>query len=85
MLSHASLPDPPLPAGRAYAGPPCCGRRLALVAVLTCPRCGAMHHHRAGDLRALLAGKVARTCPTTGQRYRLHPVQRRREARRRAV
>lgn len=83
MLSHASRSDAPLPSGRAYAGPPCHRRRLWLVVVLSCPICRGAHSHRSGDDRALLAGRVERACPVTGQLYRLNPVQRRREARRR--
>lgn len=74
--------DRTLPRGRAYAGPPVRGRRLWTVAVLRCPLCSAMHHHRAGDDRLLLTGRLARRCPVTGRTYQLAPVQRRREARR---
>lgn len=72
----------PLPRGRAYVGPPVRGRRLWLAAVLTCPVCGGMHSHRAGDDRLLLSGRLARRCPVTGRAYQLAPVQRRAEARR---
>ena len=48
--STTSVTDPPdLPHARAYAGPPCRGRRLWLVVVLTCPRCGTTHAHRVGE------------------------------------
>jgi hypothetical protein len=71
-----------VPQGRAYAGPPCRGRSLWCVTVLSCPLCGGMHQHRAGNARTLLSGKAMRSCPTTGKPYLLAPVQRRREARR---
>jgi hypothetical protein len=76
----------PLPAdnftARAHAGPPVPGRRLWAVTVLSCPLCGAMHQHRAGMVARLLSGRLQRICPTTGRKYTLRPVQRRREARR---
>lgn len=72
-----------LPTGRAYAGPPVPGRALWLACVLSCPLCGGMHAHRVGAVARLLSGRVVRRCPTTGRRYRLAPVQRRREAVRR--
>lgn len=78
--SHTNTGPERTPTGRAFAGPPVPGRRLWLVAVLTCPRCGAMHQHRVFEAARLLAGRVIRTCPATGQRYQLRPVQRRREA-----
>jgi hypothetical protein len=71
-----------VPQGRAFAGPPCPGRRLWAITVLTCPLCGGMHTHRSGQTARLLSGRVVRRCPTNGQLYRLNPVQRRREARR---
>lgn len=71
-----------LPAARANAGPPVRGRGLWAITVLTCPCCGALHQHRAGDPSALLRGRVVRSCPATGERYRLAPVRRWREARR---
>lgn len=79
--SHAThLPE--LPHARAYAGPPCRGRRLWLVVVLTCPCCGTAHAHRVGETARLFSHRVDKACPVTGQWYRLGPVQRRREARR---
>lgn len=72
------------PTARAYAGPPCPGRGLWAVTVLNCPHCSTMHQHRVGDADELLSGHAFRTCPTTGRLYRLTPVQRRREAVRRA-
>lgn len=71
-----------LPHARAYAGPPCRGRRLWLVVVLTCPRCGTAHAHRVGETARLFSHRVDKACPVTGLWYRLGPVQRRREARR---
>lgn len=71
-----------LPHARAYAGPPCRGRSLWAVTVLTCPHCGGMHQHRVGAASRLLGGRVDRVCPVTGRVYLLAPVQRRREARR---
>lgn len=68
--------------GRAIVGPPSPGRTKWLIAVLTCPLCGGMHHHRVADGAELLAGRMIRVCPTTGHDYQLSPVQRRREARR---
>lgn len=65
---------------RAVAGPPVPGRRLWAISVLTCPHCTAMHQHRAGETALLLAGRVDRACPTTGKRYVLFPIHRRREA-----
>lgn len=73
---------PDLAHARAYAGPPCRGRSLWAVTVLTCPHCGGMHQHRVGAASRLLGGRVDRVCPVTGRSYRLAPVQRRREARR---
>lgn len=69
-----------IPHARAYAGPPVPGRRLWLIAVLSCPRCGAMHQHRVYEAARLLAGRTVRACPTTGKPYVLSPVQRRKEA-----
>lgn len=74
-----------LPCGRAHACPPVPGRRLWLAVVLTCPQCGSAHAHRTGEAARLLSGRIVRTCPTTGRTYTLNPVQRRREARRRAA
>lgn len=71
-----------LPAARANAGPPVRGRGMWAITVLACTCCGAMHQHRAGDPSALLHGRTVRTCPATGERYRLAPVRRWREARR---
>jgi hypothetical protein len=71
-----------IPTARAYAGPPCRGRSLWLVVVLTCPRCGTAHTHRVGEAARLLSHRVEKCCPVTGQWYLLGPVQRRREARR---
>lgn len=71
-----------MPHGRALAGPPCPGRTLWAVTTPTCPRCGGMHQHRVGEAGRLLSGRIVKVCPTTGQPYRLGPVQRRREARR---
>jgi hypothetical protein len=68
---------------RAQAGPPCPGRQLWAVTVLRCPSCLGMHQHRVGQVSMLLSGRVDRRCPTTGELYRLAPVQRRREAVRR--
>ena len=82
---HRNRPDTttePSVTARAYAGPPCCGRTLWAITVLSCPACGGMHQHRAGLAARLLAGRVERACPVTGQAYVLRPVQRRREARR---
>lgn len=73
---------PDVPHARAYAGPPCRGRSLWLVMVLSCPHCGTAHVHRVGEASRLLAARVIRECPVTGRPYRLGPVQRRREARR---
>lgn len=70
------------PTARAYAGPPCRGRGMWAVTVLTCPLCGGMHQHRVSEVARLLAGRVFRTCPVVGRLYRLAPVTRRREARR---
>lgn len=64
----------------AYAGPPCPGRGLWAITVLTCPACGGMHQHRAGQVSALLSGRTERRCPVTGESYVLAPVRRRREA-----
>jgi hypothetical protein len=75
-------PDQRTASARAQAVPPCAGRGLWLVIVLTCPGCGSGHAHRVGDVAMLLAGKVFKRCRVTGERYRLGPVQRRREARR---
>lgn len=84
--TEASLPPgATMPCGRAYAGPPVPGRRLWLVAVLSCPVCSAMHQHRVYESARLLAGRVVRCCPATGRPYVLSPVQRRREAVRRAA
>lgn len=71
-----------VPTARAYAGPPCRGRALWLVVVLTCPRCGTTHAHRVGEAARLFSHRVEKCCPVTGQWYLLGPVQRRREARR---
>ena len=65
---------------RAYAGPPCPGRQLWAITVLRCPSCLGMHQHRVGQVSMLLSGRIDRRCPTTGELYRLAPVQRRREA-----
>lgn len=62
---------------RAYAAPPCRRRSLWLVVVLACTHCGNDHAHRVGDAVALLGGRIDRTCPATGQPYRLEPVRRR--------
>ncbi|HEX6498989.1 MAG TPA: hypothetical protein VF054_08150 [Micromonosporaceae bacterium] len=70
---------------RAYAGPPCPGRGLWAITVLTCPHCRGMHQHRAGEAARLLAGRIRRCCPVTGLWYVLAPVQRRREAVRRVA
>lgn len=78
--SVANRPD--VPHARAYAGPPCRGRSLWLVMVLSCPHCGTAHVHRVGEAARLLAARVVRECPVTGRAYQLAPVQRRREARR---
>lgn len=82
----ASVPEPTnsLPCARAYGGPPVPGRQLWAVTVLTCPVCRAMHQHRVGEAARLLAGRVVRVCPVWGRPYRLRPVQRRKEAVRRA-
>jgi hypothetical protein len=72
-----------MPHARAYAGPPCRGRGLWAVTVLSCPWCRTMHQHRAGETARLLSGRLAKVCPVTGRPYRLAPVQRRREAVRR--
>lgn len=74
--------DTALPRGRAHAGPPCFGRTMWTIAVLACPICSGMHHHRAKDSSILLHGKAVRRCPATGLAYRLSPVRRWREARR---
>lgn len=71
-----------MPAGRTYAVPPCRGRQLWLAVVLTCPRCGTGHSHRAFEAARLLAGRLVKTCPVTGRPYALSPCQRRKEARR---
>ena len=76
----ASVTD--LLTARALAGPPCPGRTLWAVTTPTCAHCGGMHQHRVGEVARLLAGRVVRVCPTSGQRYILRPVQRRKEARR---
>jgi hypothetical protein len=73
-----------LPHARAYAGPPCRGRSLWLVVVLTCPRCGTAHAHRVGETARLFSHRVDKCCPVTGLWYRLGPVQRRKQARSRA-
>ncbi|PRY24061.1 hypothetical protein [Pseudosporangium ferrugineum] len=70
-----------LPASRAFGLPPVKGRTMWAVVVLTCAHCGAGHVHRSGDSSMVLSGKLVRRCPATRQRYRLGPVQRRREAR----
>lgn len=81
-----TVPDPSnLPHARAYAGPPCRGRGLWAITVLTCPHCRGMHQHRAGDAARLLSGRIHRCCPVTGLWYVLAPVQRRREAVRHAA
>jgi hypothetical protein len=66
-----------LPHARANAGPPVPGRHMWAYTVLSCPRCGGMHQHRAGE-----PGRIVRSCPTTGRLYRLSPIKRWREARR---
>lgn len=71
-----------VPAGRAYAGPPLEGRRMWAITVLRCPRCFALHQHRAVDSSLLLSGKAVRTCPATHRPYTLAPVERMLEARR---
>lgn len=76
------LPD--VPHARAYAAPPCRGRSLWLVVVLTCPHCGTSHSHRVGEVARLLSNRIAKCCPVTGLPYRLGPVQRRKQARSRA-
>lgn len=73
-----------LPHARAYAAPPCRGRSLWLVVVLTCPRCGTAHAHRVGEIARLFSHRVDKACPVTGSWYRLGPVQRRKQARSRA-
>jgi len=78
-VSVSELPS--LPRARAIAGPPCRGRSLWAVTVATCPRCGGMHQHRAGEATRLLSGRLVRLCPVTGRPYVLGPVQRQREAR----
>lgn len=70
------------PTARAHAMPPCPGRTMWAVAVLTCPLCGGGHTHRSGDASMILSGKLLRRCPTTGRLYRLGPVRRCNEARR---
>lgn len=80
--SVADLPE--LPHARAYAAPPCRGRSLWLVMVLTCPRCGTAHAHRVGETARLFSRRVDKACPVTGLWYRLGPVQRRKQARSRA-
>jgi len=70
------------PAARAHAMPPCPGRTMWVVAVLTCPLCAGGHTHRSGDDSMVLSGKLLRRCPTTGRVYRLGPVRRCNEARR---
>lgn len=82
QLADNSTTSVNLPAARANAGPPCRGRSLWAVTVLSCPCCGGMHQHRAGESSGLLSGRVVRACPATGERYRLAPVRRWREARR---
>jgi len=79
-LSTRQLSD--FPAARAHAMPPVPGRRLWVVAVLTCPLCGGGHTHRSGDDTMLLSGRLLRRCPTTGRLYRLGKVRRCNEARR---
>ena len=81
--SITGLPDT-MRCARAYAGPPVPGRTLWAVTVLTCCWCGAMHQHRVGEAAQLLSGRVVRSCPVWSRPYRLRPVQRRREAVRRA-
>lgn len=71
------------PCARAYIAPPCPGRSLWLVVVLTCPLCRTAHTHRVRDADLLMAGRVVRFCPTVGKLYRIAAVQRRREAVRR--
>ncbi|GGR78500.1 hypothetical protein GCM10010169_23340 [Micromonospora fulviviridis] len=73
-----------LPHARAYAAPPCRGRSLWLVVVLTCPHCGTSHSHRVGEVGRLLSNRITKCCPVTGLWYRLGPVQRRKQARSRA-
>jgi hypothetical protein len=73
------------PASRAHALPPVPGRRLWVIAVLTCPLCGGGHTHRSGDDSMLLSNKMLRRCPTTGRLYRLGPVKRWRQARRPSI
>lgn len=80
--SVIALPD--FPHARAYAAPPCRGRSLWLVVVLTCPHCGTCHSHRVGEVARLLSNRVRKACPVTGHWYRLGPVQRRKQARSRA-
>ncbi len=81
-VSVADLPE--LPHARAYAGPPCRGRGLWAITVLTCPHCRGMHQHRSGEVARLLSNRIDKTCPVTGLTYRLGPVQRRKQARSRA-
>jgi hypothetical protein len=75
-------PTDDIPRVRAYAAPPCPGRGLWLVVVLTCSHCGTAHSHRVGDHSRLLSGDIDKACPATGLWYRLAPVQRRNQARR---
>jgi hypothetical protein len=58
----------------SYVAPPCGRRNQATVMVLRCPVCAAGHTHRTHDLVAVLNGETWRTCPVTGERYRLAPV-----------
>jgi hypothetical protein len=82
LSSDDSSTSVSLPSARANAGPPVRGRSLWAITVLACPCCGGLHQHRGGDVTMLLRGRLVRTCPTSGERYRLSPVRRWREARR---